>query len=136
MKLADPVLARPVAQIEPGARVALATVGDTFVALPLIGESAARTGFGAAGGLVPTNPGVPGTGGLPVRPISPPRPTLVVAGCDPALPLLETPLSLLDPPVAFTWWPCGSGEAMRLAAAALSTRPGCTGPRAIPPRPM
>jgi molybdate-binding protein len=43
----------------------------------------------------------------------------VVAGCDPALPLLETPLALLDPPLAFAWWPCGSGEALRLAAAGL-----------------
>jgi molybdate-binding protein len=54
-----------------------------------------------------------------VRPIGPPRATLVVAGCDPALPLLETPLALLDPPVSFTWWPCGSREALRLAAAGL-----------------
>jgi putative molybdopterin biosynthesis protein len=118
--LADPVLARPVAPVGPGARVALATVGDTFVALPLRGETAARTGFGAAGGLVPGRSGTfAGTSELLVRPIGPPRPTLVVAGCDPALPLLETPLSLLDPPVAFAWWPCGSGEAMRLAAAGL-----------------
>jgi putative molybdopterin biosynthesis protein len=51
-----------------------------------------------------------------VRPIGPPRPTLVLAGCDPAMPLLETPLALLDPPVAFTWWPCGSQEALELAA--------------------
>jgi molybdate-binding protein len=43
----------------------------------------------------------------------------VVAGCDPALPLLETPLALLDPSVAFAWWPCGNGEALRLAAAGL-----------------
>jgi molybdate-binding protein len=43
----------------------------------------------------------------------------VVAGCDPALPLLETPLGLLDPPPAFAWWPCGSGEALRLAASGL-----------------
>ena len=56
---------------------------------------------------------------MPVRPIGPPRPTVVVAGCDPALPLLETPLALLDPPLAFAWWPCGSGEALRLAAAGL-----------------
>jgi putative molybdopterin biosynthesis protein len=56
---------------------------------------------------------------VPVRPIGPPRPTVVVAGCDPALPLLETPLSLLDPPLAFAWWPCGSAEALRLAAAGL-----------------
>ena len=54
-----------------------------------------------------------------VRPIGPPRPTLVVAGCDPALPLLAPPLALLDPPVAFAWWPCGSLEALRLAAAGL-----------------
>jgi molybdate-binding protein len=43
----------------------------------------------------------------------------VVAGCDPALPLLETPLALLDPPVAFVWWPCGSEQALRLAAQGL-----------------
>jgi molybdate-binding protein len=43
----------------------------------------------------------------------------VVAGCDPALPLLTTPLSLLDPPVAFAWWPCGSGAALRLAQQGL-----------------
>jgi molybdate-binding protein len=39
----------------------------------------------------------------------------VVAGCDPALPLLELPLSLLEPPVSFLWWPCTSQEALRLA---------------------
>ena len=54
-----------------------------------------------------------------MRSIGPPRPTVVVAGCDPALPLLETPLAVLDPPLAFAWWPCGSGEALRLAAAGL-----------------
>jgi molybdate-binding protein/transcriptional regulator with XRE-family HTH domain len=51
-----------------------------------------------------------------IRPIGPPRPTLVLAGCDPAMPLIETPLAQLDPPVAFTWWPCGSQEALELAA--------------------
>jgi putative molybdopterin biosynthesis protein len=129
---ADPVLARPVAAAgRGGSRVVLATVGDTFVALPLHADMAARVGFGVAGGLVVgTSPGRPAAAPVPdsasrgpdpieVRPIGPPRPTLVVAGCDPALPLLETPLALLDPPVAFAWWPCGSGEALRLAAAGL-----------------
>jgi molybdate-binding protein/DNA-binding XRE family transcriptional regulator len=125
----DPVLARPVAAVNgPGSRVALATVGDTFVALPLQADTAARMGFGPAGGLVAGPSPAPAAvsavrrepGNLvPVRPIGPPRPTVVVAGCDPALPLLETPLALLDPPLAFTWWPCGSGEALRLAAAGL-----------------
>jgi putative molybdopterin biosynthesis protein len=127
---ADPVLARPVAPVGgPGSRVALAAVGDTFVALPLSTDILARAGFRPAGGLVaaPEARSGPGArigpeehGGLiAVRPIAPPRPTLVVAGCDPALPLLETPLSLLDPPVGFAWWPCGNGEALRLAAAGL-----------------
>ena len=126
----DPVLARPVAPVSaPGSRVALATVGDTFVALPLDADLAARLGFGAAGGLTVRGgsqgaqgaQGVHGASGgqVAVRPIGPPRPTVVVAGCDPALPLLETPLGLLDPPLAFAWWPCGSAEALRLAAAGL-----------------
>src|SRR6266700_1520499 len=108
---------------DPSLRVALATVGDTFVALPLYADTAARLGFGPAGGLVTgpsPAPARPQPWNLvPVRSIGPPRPTVVVAGCDPALPLLETPLALLDPPLAFAWWPCGSGEALRLAAAGL-----------------
>src|SRR6202012_2916544 len=74
--------------------------------------------------------GARGPGGVrvAVRPIGPPRPTVVVAGCDPALPLLETPLSLLDPPVAFAWWPCGSAEALRLAAAGLVHAAGVHSP--------
>jgi putative molybdopterin biosynthesis protein len=115
----DPVLARPIAPVSaPGSRVALATVGDTFVALPLDADLAARLGFGAAGGLM-VRGGENQGAQVAVRPIGPPRPTVVVAGCDPALPLLETPLALLDPPLAFAWWPCSSGEALRLAAAGL-----------------
>jgi len=174
------VQARQVAPAGPsGARVILAPVGDAFVALPLAGPTATRSGFMPAGGVAGPLPsgatpagrgspagtgrsgasgdggrqqasgaGGPGRGGRPggvarsggaggagpadgfgepdqagglraVRPIGPPRATLVVAGCDPALPLLETPLALLDPPVSFTWWPCGSREALRLAAAGL-----------------
>jgi putative molybdopterin biosynthesis protein len=125
-------------------RVALAPVGDRFVALPLRGDAGAGLGFLPAGGLAnPANlavaavaagvaaNGAPGNAAagtkaagngtelIAVRPLGPPRPTLVVAGCDPALPLLATPLSLLDPPVAFAWWPCGSAAALRLASQGL-----------------
>jgi putative molybdopterin biosynthesis protein len=127
--LAQPVPAVPVAPDEAGAldgaggRMLLAPVGDRFVALPLRGDAAAGMGFLAAGGLTVADgaPGAPGVGAgtIAVRPIDPPRPTLVVAGCDPALPLLAAPLGLLDPPVSFAWWPCGSQEALRLAAAGL-----------------
>ncbi len=128
---ARPVTAVPVAPLASGQeRVALAQVGDQFVALPLRGDIAAGMGFLPAGGLA-VGSGIAGAPGLPgepasgardavaVRPIGPLRPTLVIAGCDPALPLLATPLSLLDQPVAFAWWPCGSAEALRLAAAGL-----------------
>jgi putative molybdopterin biosynthesis protein len=127
----SPVAARPVAPLGgQGARVALAPIGDEFVALPLFGDLVGRARFLPADGLA----GGTGTGGhgaknhgaknhgaktRAVRPIVPPRPTLVVAGCDPAMPLLETPLGLLDPPVALRWWPCPSREALRLAADGL-----------------
>jgi putative molybdopterin biosynthesis protein len=132
--LVPPVAAVPVAPPDgPGGRVLLAPVGDRFVALPLRGDAAAGMGFVAAGGqaVLPASAlpakAPPATapsattaaGTIAVRPIAPPRPTLVVAGCDPALPLLAPPLALLDPPVAFAWWPCGSQEALRLAAAGL-----------------
>lgn len=113
---ARPVTAAAVAPVDASqTRVALAAVGDRFVALPLRGDSAVGTGFAPAGGLTVES----GDADVAVQPIGPPRPTLVVAGCDPALPLLATPLGLLDPPVAFTWWPCSSGEALRLAAEGL-----------------
>jgi len=117
--LAVPVTAIPVAPLGgAGARVTLASVGDGYVALPLLGGTASRSGFLPAGGLTAEAGSDRGRSRM-VRPIGPPRPTLVVAGCDPALPLLEAPLGLLDPPVGFSWWPCPSREALRLAAAGL-----------------
>jgi len=108
-----PVSAQPVAPLgPPGSRVSLAPMGDSFVALPLGGDAGNQAGFAPAGGIVTGWDGE-------VRPVGPSRPTLVVAGCDPALPLLETPLAGLDPPVGFAWWACGSAEALRLAEAGL-----------------
>jgi hypothetical protein len=120
---AEPVSAVAIAAVGgPGARVALAPVGDAFVALPLSRDTTARSGFAAAGGLVASaatdGPAI-ADGEVAIEPIGPPRPTLVVAGCDPALPLLETPLALLDPPVGFAWWACSSGEALELAERGL-----------------
>lgn len=115
---AEPVAARPVAQLGGGeARVALASVGDGYVALPLRGVTVSRGGFLPAGGLAAA--GSDRERSRMVRPIGPLRPVLVVAGCDPALPLVEAPLGLLDPPVGFSWWPCPSREALQLAAAGL-----------------
>jgi putative molybdopterin biosynthesis protein len=118
-ELVDPVQARPVTPLGgQGARVTLAPLGDGYVALPLRGGTASRAGFLPAGGQT-AGPGSNREQSRKIRPIGPPRPTLVAAGCDPALPLLEVPLALLDPPVAFSWWPCPSQEALRLAADGL-----------------
>ncbi len=137
---AAPVSALPLAPLTGREeRVSLAPVGGRLVALPLRGDTAANMGFRPAGGLavapVPAargprppaeaqppaeaRPPAAGPGAISVRPIGPPRPTLVVAGCDPALPLLGYPLGLLDPPVAFAWWPCGSAAALELARQGL-----------------
>jgi molybdate-binding protein/DNA-binding XRE family transcriptional regulator len=120
---AQPVSAHPLAPLgAAGTRVALAPVGDAFVALPLSGAMVTRSGFVPAGALSD------GTGSGPaksarsvrdVRPLGPTRPTLVIAGCDPAIPLLKAPLGLLDPPVDFAWWQCTSSEALELAAKGL-----------------
>lgn len=112
---AMPEPAVPVRALAPlgaeGSRVSLAPMGEAFIALPLSGANVTRAGFAPAGGRV--------SGPQQVIPLGPHRTTLLVAGCDPALPLLELPLSLLDPPVEFLWWPCTSQEALRLAAAGL-----------------
>jgi putative molybdopterin biosynthesis protein len=41
-------------------------------------------------------------------------PTLAIAGCDPALALLQGPLQRHVPPVGLVWWPCGNGAAAEL----------------------
>lgn len=113
------VAARPVAALGgEGARVTLAPMGEGYVALPLRDATVSRAGFLPAGGLA-AGAGSDQAEIRKVQAIGPPRPTLVAAGCDPALPLLEAPLALLDPPVAFSWWPCPSREALGLAAAGL-----------------
>ena len=115
-----PVAAAPVAPLGgKGARVTLAPMGDRYIALPLRGGTVSRAGFLPAGGLVTGADRDRGRMSRNVRPVGPPRPTLIAAGCDPALPLLAAPLGLLDPPVAFSWWPCPSREALSLAAAGL-----------------
>jgi hypothetical protein len=97
-----PVMARPVTPLgSQRARVTLAPLGDGYVALPLQGGTTSRSGFLPAGGLTTEADSDPEQS-RKVEPIGPPRPTLVAAGCDPALPLLEAPLQLLDPPVTLS----------------------------------
>jgi molybdate-binding protein/DNA-binding XRE family transcriptional regulator len=108
-----PITGEALAEVGPvHSRAALVTVGTRVVAAPLRGDAGSRSGFAPATALVTPDPGA-------FAPLAPLRPTVVVAGCDPALSLLETPLAHLDPPFAFLWRSCGSREALELAAAGL-----------------
>ncbi len=126
------VVSVPVAQagqrLETGPlRAALATVGGRVHAYPLIGDAAAVWGFRPATGLVDALPAPVGPEAqapdaieaLPeaeVRIVGDAGRTVVVAGCDPALPLLAGPLSRLEPPMGLLWVPCSSTRALQLLA--------------------
>lgn len=101
-----------------GARVEIGQVGTTAVAVPLSNHLPTRAGFMPCDGTTAPLAGR-GTSHCAVTPLHAPRASLVVAGCDPALPLLRGPLSRLERPLGLLWWPCASDEALRLAAAGL-----------------
>jgi hypothetical protein len=89
--------AKPVAPLGGlGARVTRAPMGKGYAAFPLQGTSTSRAGFLPAGGLAVDPDSCPGQA-REVQPIGPPRPTLIAAGCDPALPLLEAPSGCWTP---------------------------------------
>lgn len=92
------------------ARARLARVWDNWVALPLTGDRATVAGFRAAtGGLVGVGQArLWGSGRA-----------LVVAGCDPALPLLAEPVAAAGGGWSLEWWSCSSQEALRLLDAGL-----------------
>jgi putative molybdopterin biosynthesis protein len=91
------VAARPVAALgDQGARVTLAPMAEGYVALPLRDAMVSRAGFLPAGGPA-GDADSDRAKTRKVQAIGPPRLTLVAAGCDPGLPLLEAPLGLLDP---------------------------------------
>lgn len=114
--------------------VELAMVGGTQVALALRGERALRAGFLPSSGrlVAPAPAGAVGEMGRRwlVEATAPARPTLVVAGCDPAIPLLADALGRLQPPMRLAWWPCGSSQALELAAAGLVHAAGAHGDEA------
>lgn len=127
------------------ARLAVAGVGGRSVGFPLAGDVAAGFGLRPAGAVLEPadrepagrgdarlgDRGEQGTpsGEVAVRPLRPGRPTVVVAGCDPALALLAEPLGRLEPPLELLWWPCSSRRALELAEAGLVHAAGVHGPR-------
>jgi molybdate-binding protein/DNA-binding XRE family transcriptional regulator len=115
-------------------RLQVAQVGPKLVGFELVADRAFSMGFVPASGLAAgpaegedlraVSPGArsPGSvepGVFPVRPLGALRPTLTIAGCDPAIPLLGPALARLEPSVDLVWWPCSSRAALDLLAAGL-----------------
>ena len=51
---------------------------------------------------------------IQTKPLAASRPTLAIAGCDPALALLAGPLDRHRPPNSLVWWACSNAAARRL----------------------
>ncbi len=95
----------------PSGRALLVEVFGKLVAVPQEGPLAAVAGFGAASCRLQE-------AGTARGAITRER-LLLVAGCDPALPLLAEGLAATGSELRLIWWPCGSGRALDLIAAGL-----------------
>jgi molybdate-binding protein/DNA-binding XRE family transcriptional regulator len=87
-------------------RARVVRVWDRWIALPLVGDHAAEAGFSTASGRIGSAGSASelwGTGRC-----------LLIAGCDPALPLLGGPVAGISEGWNFEWWSCGSSQASRL----------------------
>jgi putative molybdopterin biosynthesis protein len=114
-----------------GGRLAVAGVGGRPVGFGLVGDVAAGFGLRPASAQLheAVGPREAGSPEVTIRPLRPGRPTVVVAGCDPALALLAEPLGRQEPPLELLWWPCSSRQALALLAAGLVHAAGVHGPR-------
>jgi putative molybdopterin biosynthesis protein len=124
------VTATPPASEDSCGRLTLAEVAGDTVAFPLTGDHTMVPGFApalatgpiAVDGAEVAGPRPRGARSREVqaRRIAATTPTLVVAGCDPALALLLGPLQRHDPPVNLAWWStCNAVAAELLEAGAI-----------------
>jgi len=113
-----------------GARLLLADVAGDTVAFPLTSDRAVVAGFAPA--LATSMPSAESENEneefegrrlrlrsqvIEARRMTAPVPMLAVAGCDPALALLQSPLQRHEPPVGLLWWSCGNAGALELLEA-------------------
>jgi putative molybdopterin biosynthesis protein len=109
-------------------RLLLADVAGDTVAFPLTNDRVVMAGFTPASATsVPSAETEQdefadrrlrlGSPLVEARRMTAPMPMLAVAGCDPALALLQGPLQRHDPPVGLLWWSCGNAGALELLEA-------------------
>jgi putative molybdopterin biosynthesis protein len=90
-----------------------------MVAVPRDGLAGTVPGFGPATSIL--------TAATMARVPIPHARFLLVAGCDPALPLIAEGLRAAGTGYSFVWWPCGSREAVRLLQLGLVHAAGVHG---------
>jgi putative molybdopterin biosynthesis protein len=103
---------------EPGTckRVELARVQGETVGFRLQGDAGCLGGFRPTGGLV-QDYGDPSL--AQAVPLGPYSDTVVVAGCDPAIPLVANALLRRNAKLRLLWWPCSNSRAVDLLASGL-----------------
>ncbi|HKH87821.1 MAG TPA: substrate-binding domain-containing protein [Acidimicrobiales bacterium] len=116
---------------EPGWRLLMSDVAGETIAFPLTGDGSLVPGFVPALAIVHGGDDLEAAAGdetttrtvrrsrgrhgsIDALRIAESGPTLAVAGCDPALALLQGPLYRHDPAVGLAWWPCGNALAIDL----------------------
>ena len=100
-----------------GARLLLSGIGGEQVGFPLEGDHVLVPGFRPALAGAPAAGGAAAGSRVAAHPFVLPGPTVVVAGCDPALALLAGPLERHRPPVGLVWWNCGNSAGRALLEA-------------------
>jgi len=127
--------ARLAAPASPSTRLLLSVIDGAPVGYPLVGDYGFVPGFRPAHAYATiTRPS--GAGSLiATQPIAISRPSVAIAGCDPALALLAGPLERHRPPAGLVWWACNNTAGRRLLeagavhAAAVHRRVGEPPPR-------
>jgi len=105
-RLAAPALA--------SARLLLSEIDGAPVAFPLVGDYGFIPGFRPALAYARTTRAESGGSLIATQPIATVRPSVAIAGCDPALALLAGPLERHRPPTSLVWWACNNAAGHRL----------------------
>ncbi len=98
-------------------RLLLSEIAGRHVGFPLVGDSGFVPGFRPALAHSTGAHGEPAGSIIETQPMAALRPTLAIAGCDPALALLAGPLERHRPANSLVWWACNNTAGRRLLRA-------------------
>jgi molybdate-binding protein/DNA-binding XRE family transcriptional regulator len=105
-----PLNARLAAPAVASARLLLSEIDGDPVAFPLVGDYGLVPGFRPALAQVTSTSADRAGSVVSTQPMAALRPSVAIAGCDPALALLAGPLERHRPPHSLVWWACNNKE--------------------------